>query len=150
MFHKTVRLVAHRGIRITYEIFSVLAECQSGEKIDLAVQEHLVKIAEFPVNIFVVPSGIFRELLIVFIGIPGLDRTFLRTLLENLILVIADAHLVACCFGSSYVKREYRHKDQCSTKDYRERSKSLLEPSYHASNPMSSSLFSEICLRYGV
>ena len=95
---QAVRLIAHRGVRIADEILAVFPVCKSREKIYLAVQEHLVEIAEFTVNVFIAPACIFRKLLVVFICVSGLYRTFLRAFLENLILIVSDTHGRALAF----------------------------------------------------
>ena len=59
MLYKAVGLVAHGGLRKANDLLPVFPPCKASQKIYLAVYEHLVKVSEFAVNVFVTPTGVF-------------------------------------------------------------------------------------------
>ena len=92
MLNETIRLIAHRRIGITDYICALFPVSQTSQKIDVSVQKHLIQIAELSVHIFILPSCVFGKLLIILIGIAGLDFAIRSALLENFLLVVTDTN----------------------------------------------------------
>ena len=99
VFDQTVDFIAHRRIRITDERFAFFLPCQTGQKIDLAVQKHLIQITEITIDILVSPTGVFREFLIILISVSGLDGARLCAFLEHFVLIVADADRLFVIIG---------------------------------------------------
>ena len=93
MLHEIIRFSAHDSLWVSDQGCPVFTPRQAGKEIDLPVQEHLIQFAESPVNIFIIPAGIFGELPVVFIGVARLDRAFLSAFLEDLVFIVAYADL---------------------------------------------------------
>ena len=88
MLYKIVVFAAHDRFRITDQRSAFLAPGKACQKIYFPIKQHLVKVTESAVNIFVFPPGILGDLLIVFICISGLYGIGLCTFLEDLILIV--------------------------------------------------------------
>jgi hypothetical protein len=87
-FDKGIDFVPHRGRWIPNNTKPVISLCKTGNKIYVTGQQHIIEIAKAAIDILIGPTGIFRELTVVFIGVAVLDLTVLRALLEDFILVI--------------------------------------------------------------
>ena len=91
MLYKIIGFVAHRSIRIANNINPVLLLRKAGQEVDLSIEKHLVQITELTVYILILPACVFQKLLVILIGVAGLDLTFLRSLLKDFVLVISNA-----------------------------------------------------------
>ena len=95
MLDEIVCLIAHRGVRISYDFLTVLSPGETRKKIYIAVQQLLVQVPEFTVHIIIMPSGILREFLIILVSVPGFHGSLLSAFLENLVFIIAYTDSIA-------------------------------------------------------
>ena len=145
---QVVGLIAHRQFRVADQVRPLFPVGKSRQQIDLAVQEHLIKIAEFSVYILIFPAGVLGDLPIVLIGIALLDRAFRSAFLEHLIFVIADPDrhgLVIGIFAGSAdtQSRQRQEKNHCAQKD--QKSAALSGSVDHRCVPLFTSAFSLFC-----
>ena len=97
MLDQAIGFIAHGVLRISDLFFSVFLPGKTCQKIDLTIQKHLIQVAEAAVNIFIFPSGVFRQLQIVLICVPFLGFSCLCTFLEHFVFIVANQNRFFIC-----------------------------------------------------
>ena len=106
MLYQVVGLIAHRQIRVTYKLFAFFFIRKTGKYVYIAIQQLLIQFAEVAVYILIMPAGILGQLLIVLIGIAGLDSTLFGPLLKHFILIIANLYCFTIIVNSEGARRK--------------------------------------------
>ena len=97
MLDQVICLVTHWLLRITDQLFSVFLPGKTCHEIDLAVQKHLIQVAEASVDIFILPSGVFGQLHVVLVSVPFLGLSCLCAFLENFVFIVANQNRFFIC-----------------------------------------------------
>ena len=92
MLYEIVGFIPHGRIRISDDLLPVLSPGQPREQVYIPLKEHIIKVAEIPVYVFIVPACVFRKLLIILIGVAGLNLALSCAFLEYFIFIVSHPY----------------------------------------------------------
>ena len=120
VLYQAIDLVAHRSLGVGNEPDALLAKRETRQKVNIAIEQHLVEVPIATIDILIVPAGVLRELSIVLVGITGLDGPLLGTLFKDFVLVIANTYRCDVSVigprgsGREDDQGEQRHQNRCA------------------------------------